>query len=276
MILATLLACARAPEPGNPEFNDAIHQAFVGFDDPEVELAFALRELERNIDANIDPTAKSSNDRALAPDPLTADDIANLEHPSRDPEACIPVALVGLSAFPPEDAAAIQMLEDQTAVEPYSPNYFERSFLTGGDCWEDRGCDRMNTFNDLVKENFLMEVETAFLKDFRWVDMNLPDPADVPVGEEPTNPGEPRWAFVGRSWQTDSFDGKDGKSTLWQSYTIETWIPRDGGTLRLLALWSETDLGISISDDVVAGTTRAGIDDNYKAQEKWLEEHFGR
>ena len=47
MILATLLACARAPEPGNPEFNDAIHQAFVGFDDPEVELAFALRELER-------------------------------------------------------------------------------------------------------------------------------------------------------------------------------------------------------------------------------------
>ena len=49
-----------------------------------------------------------------------------------------------------------------------------------------------------------------------------------------------------------------------------------GGTLRFLTLWGETAFdGINPSEDTIAGTTRAGINDNLMAQEEWLDENVG-
>lgn len=273
VLTALLLACRRDSPAANPKFNDAIHQSFVGFRGPEADLAFALRAIEDEL-GKLDIDSRDILDRSVEPEPLSEEDVADLKHPARDPSAALPIAVAGASAFDPEDAVRIQMLPDQTPVEPYSPNKFDRTFLEGGDCWPDRSCDWLLTFNDLVKDNFIMEVPYEFKKDFRWVDLNLPDPADVPEGEEAVNDGSPRWAFLAQSWQEESFTGNGGDNTLLASYTVETWIPRPGGgTIRLQALWSETDLGVSASDDMIIGTARAGIDTNFQAQEKWLEEH---
>ena len=192
------------------------------------------------------------------------------------------------------------MNADQTPVEPYSPDYYLRTFLLGEDCFEANDCPRMETHNDLIKDNFLMTVPYWFYKDFRWVDLNLPDPEDVPEGETAENTGEPRWAVVARSWTTETFAGESENAFIHQSFTVEVWIPRDGqgfvrdgteqnaeggewtsdstggGTLRTLALWSETEfVGLSVSDETVAGTTRNGIDDNLDAQQAFLIETFG-
>lgn len=267
-------ACRKDSPPANPKFNDAIHQAFVGFRGPEADLAYALRALQGQLEA-LDLDASNPVDRSVTPEPISDADVADLEHPAdRDPADALPIAVAGRSAFGPDDAAVIQLLPDQTPVEPYSPDKFDRSFLEGGDCWVDRGCDWLLTFNDLVKKNLVMEVPYEFLKDFRWVDLNLPDPADVPEGEEAVNPGEPRWAFVAQSWQAESFAGDGGGTVLAQSFTVEVWLPRDdGGTTRMNALWSETELSVAVSDDAVVATTRGGIDRNFQAQEAWLEEH---
>jgi hypothetical protein len=272
LVLLALMGCAKAPPAGNPEFNDAVAYTLRTFDGEEVDLAYALRVLESNIYAGMDVEAESEQDRALTPERLTEEDVVAMEHPDRDPALALPVAVAARSPHPVESQRHVQMLTDHTPVEPYSPDYYQRTFLEGGDCWFDRACDRMNTFNDLVKKNALMEVPYEFYKDFRWIDMNLPDPEDVPEGEEPTNPGEERWAFVGRSWQEESFEGEGGDTALLQSFTIEVWIPREegDGTLRMLAVWSETDLGIDFTDDQVAGTTRKGIDDNFKAADEWI------
>lgn len=270
-----LAACHKAPPPGNPEFNDAIHQTFIAFDAPNVDLAFSMRALETAINGSMDVTSGNSNDRAMTPERLTDADVADLTHPDLPPGDALPVAVAGVSPYPPEAHQHIQMLADQTPVEPYSPDKYDRTFLAGEDCWIDIGCEELDTFNDLIKKNALMEVPYTFKKNFRWIDLNLPDPADVPAGEDPpTVSDHPRWSFVARSWQEVSGEGTGGHTAILQSYTVETWIPRetDGGTLRLLAVWSEADLGsLNPSDELVEGTTRVGIDNNFKAADDWLE-----
>lgn len=289
-----LTGCARKSPPANPEFSDAARFLFVSFDASEADVAFAMRSLEEQIYLSMDVESDNVNDRALLPEFLEAEDVASLDVGNVDLSAALPVSVAGLSAFGVDDQKRIQLLTDHTPVEPFSPEMYEREFLEGGDCWGTRDCPRMNTYNRLVKENALMTVDTEFFKDFRWVDLNLPDPDTVDGDAEPVNEGEPRWAYVGRSWTDQIWPGRSGNVELIQSYTIEVWIPRDGegfirdsssvnadegewtsdssggGVLRMLTLWAETDLGFAVGDDAVIGTTRNGIDRNFEAAEDWL------
>jgi hypothetical protein len=276
-LILVLLACHRAPPPANPEFTDAVKQTFVAFDAPNVEIAFAVRALETAITTSLDVASDNSLDRSFAPEDLTEADVAGLTRPDVPPEDALPVAVATLSPFPIADQQHVQLLADQTPVEPYSPNVYDRTFLEGEDCWLDHGCERLETFNVLVKENALMTIPYEFKKSFRWLDLNLPDPIAVPEDEEPpVVTSNPRWGYIGRSWQEESFSGEDGDTTLVQSYTIEVWLPFDEATtLRMLAVWSQTELGINMSDDMVAGTIRVGIDDNFEAGDDWLEENAG-
>ncbi len=279
-LVLLLLACHRAPPPANPEFTDAVKQTFVAFDAPNVEIAYAIRALEGVVtDGSLDLTSNNSLDRSFAPEDLTESDVTGFTHPDVPPEGALPVAVVGLSPFPLEDHQHIQLLADQTPVEPYSPNTYVRTFLDGDDCWIDHTCERLETSNSLVKENMLMTVPYDFMKTFRWIDLNLPDPADVPADTEaPTVSADPRWCYIARSWQEDSFIGDGGDTTLVQSYTIEVWYPHEetGGVMRALSVWSQTDLSINVSDDMIAGTIRIGVDDNFKAGDQWLEDNFGQ
>lgn len=291
-------ACARKSPQADPEFSDAIRFLFVSFDAADADVAFALRALETQIYLGMDVESNNVTDRALLPEFLRDGDVDALDVGNVDLSLALPVSVAGLSAFNIDQQATIQLLVDHTPVEPFSPEFFEREFLVGGDCWGDRSCGRMNTYNRLVKENALMTVDTEFFKDFRWVDLNLPDPSSVEDGEQPVNTGEPRWAYIGRSWSDQVWPGRNGNVFINQSYTIEVWLPRDGagfvrdsasvnvdggewsgdssggGVLRMLTLWAETDLGFGVSDDVVIGTTRGGIDDNFEAAEEWLQENI--
>jgi hypothetical protein len=298
----TLLAagCGKAPPAANPEFSDAAVYVFRAFDDNPEEVAYGIRALEEQIYLGMDVEARQARDRALTPEHLTEEDIAHLEHTGASLADALPVAVAGVSAYEIPAHALIPLLVDQRPVEPYSPTYFEREFLEETEeCWYELGCDVLLTWNDLIKENLLMTVPYHFYKDFRWVDLNLPDPADVPPGEEAVNEGESRWSFVARSWMTEPGEGENGNTHILQAYTIEVWVPRDGqgfvrdgteenlddgewtadstggGALRLLSLWSQTVFdGLNVSDDVVAAQTRTGIDNNFEAQEDWLDEHF--
>lgn len=298
LALGSTLGCKDAP-PANPEFDDAVAFAFSNFDADTDEVAYAVRALEEQVYLSMDVEASSAADRGLTLSPLTDEHVTGLEHPGRDLSRALPVAVAALS---PHDIALhpqVQLLEDHTVVEPYSPTFYERTFLDGESCWEQGSCERLSTFNDLIKENALMEVRYNFLKDFRWIDLNLPDPSTAPDGEVAVNEGEPRWAYIARSWTTEEFSGESDNTHLRQSFTVEMWLPRDGGgfvrdgseinadggewtadstgggTLRVLALWSETEFdGLDIGDDLVIRTTRAGIDKNFKAADDWLTEQI--
>lgn len=270
-ISAVLVGCARTSPRADPEFSDAARFLFRAFEAEEVDLAFAMRSLEAQIHAGMDVTSPQVTDRALLPELLEASDVEGLTLEAHDLTRALPVAVAGVSPFDLDLHPQIQLLADHTPVEPFSPNFYARSFTLGEDCWGDRACPRLETFNELTKENALMTIDVEFFKDFRWVDLNLPDPSSLGPDEPAVNPGDPRWAYVARSWQDRAFPGRGENTSIEQSYTIEVWLPRDGGgTLRMLALWAETDLGFAVSDDVVIGTTRSGIDRNFQAADDWL------
>lgn len=291
----SLIGCKKPLTPANPEFSDALVFAFMSLEGPSADMAYALRQLEEQTYANVDVLAEKTNDRALSPDRLTEDDIGSIPHPDRPLEDAIPVAVIDVSTYAPTDHQHIQMLTDQTPLEPYSPEYYIRTFVEGDACWVDQDCEWLRTWNDLTKENLLMTLDYQFGKDFRWIDLNLPDPSTLEEGEEAVNTGEERWAFVSRSWNEEEFSGRKENSHVHQSYTLDVWLPRDGGgylhesgttsgdwtadstgggTLRVTSLWAETSFdGVSFSDDAVAATMREGIQKNIIAAEDWLTEN---
>ena len=252
LLLACGLAmgCKKSPPPAPPAFSDALVHLFSSFDSDDEVLSEAVREVERQVYLGMDVEASSPTDRALEPARLTAGDVDHLEHPGRDVSAALPIAVAGVSPHGLGQHKILQLMADQTPIEPYSPNHYDRTFIEGEDCWADRVCDRLRTQNTLTKENFLMTVEYAFDKDFRWVDVQ-----DDGAG--------PRWTYVARSHNPASFEGENGKSFIHQSFSIEVWISRDGrgfirtasdtnvddgewtsdsqgsGILRMLSLWSE-------------------------------------
>jgi len=296
--LVVTSACRKAPPAADPEFSDALTYLFTSFESEPANLAFAMRNLEKQVYLGMDVDADKEQDRALQPEFLKEKDVKNLEHPNgRDIANALPVAVAGASIHNVDDHMALQLEVDHRPWEPGSPNDYERSFIEGDDCWGSRDCTELRTDNHLTKENLLMTVEYTFFKDFRWVDMNLPAPSDVPDGEEAVNDGKERWAYVGRSWTPKSFEGDSGKAWIHQSFTIEIWIPRDGegfvrkkgsknvddgewegdstggGVLRMLSLWTESEFkGINVSDDMVVGTVRKGIEDNFIAADAYLSE----
>ena len=295
LVLSLVCGCQASPA-ANPSFNDAIQFAFRDFETQEpARLAFALRQLEREVYLGVDVTASGNLDRSLSPAGLTEEDLAGLEHPDRDLALAVPIAVAKLSNHMVDSHRQLPLLPDQRVIEPGSPEFYERSYLDGSDaCWEERGCDFLRTSNELTKENALLTLTYTLPKDYRWVNMALPDPATELDPEEPAE--DPRWAYVARSWSTERAANEEDDRSIEQSYSFEIWLPRDGrglirdgseenadggewisdssggGTLRMMSLWAESYIGAEVSDELVAYATRGGIDDIFDAQETWLSE----
>lgn len=292
------LGCKASPR-ANPEFDDAARYLVRVFDSgTDAERAYGVRALEEQVYLNVDLEADSAVNRSVEPAQIEEEDVADLERPDRDLDRNMPVAVGVLSAYGPDDLARVVMLPDQTPVEPSSQGdqgEYARTFLEGEDCWQDQGCDVLRTLNLVTRSNALYTVTYDLWKDYRWVDLNLPDPAEVPEGEEAVNEGEPRWAIQVRSWMKESASSDGGTITIWQSFAIEIMVPRDcggfvrdgseenrddgdwttdscgGGAMRLQAMWSETEIGVS--DDVQLTATRTGMSDGMEAYDDWLDEH---
>lgn len=272
-MLLLLLAC-RPAAPTNPAFDEAASFALQSFDEEDgVNLAFAVRAIEADIAADID-LDDGLLDRSRTPqdlDALAAQSFPQV--PDRDPAACLGVSVAHLSPHGLDDHVRVQLLEDQTPIEPASKDKYDRIVLEGGDCFAERDCTFLRTENQLIKDNAVMTLDYTLWKDLRWVDLGLPDPADVPEGETPVSE-TPRWALVGRSWISEPAEATDGGASIMQSYSVEVWVPQDQGTTRMMALWSETVFeGDGFDEDLVAGTTRSGIQGIFDAGDDWVDEN---
>lgn len=292
VVVVALSACRKSPE-AERVFNNPIVGTFGLFEAEDAELAPMMRDLELQIYTNMEVDAKDVLKRSVEPGPLALEDVEGLkDRPDRDPSVALPIATAWASPYEIDAHAELPVLDDQRPLEPTSPDHFDRTFLEGKDCWVANDCRLLQTFQELTKVytgNIVPPIPYEFYKDFRWVDLNL--------GLEGATGS--RWAYVARSYDPGSFsDSKSGKNTIWQSYTIEAWFPRDGGgftwddaasgveplgddagdstvggTLRFLTLWTETELTLTDSDTMMAGTIRWGMDQNFKAHDKWLEEN---
>ncbi len=278
LALSLLGACFRPPPEAAEDVSDAVVGLWLAFDGEEEPLRLAMLRVEEQLYSTIDVETSSDKDRSFSMERLSWETTDHIDHPDRDPALALTAAVVAASAFSLDAHQDIQLLDDHTEVDAYSPDKYDRIFHEGEECWLDQGCDLLYTENDLIKKNALMEVPYVFFKDFRWIDLD-------PEGDEP------RWAYTGRSYQKETYEGESGKAVFWQSYTIEAWYPRDGlgplddastewtadstggGSTHLWAVWTEPDLGVDVSEETLAGTTRLGIAKNLDTTEEWLEDH---
>lgn len=249
-----LLAACEAPPEATSAFSDAARQAFATFDSAsDEELAEPVLSLLGRIDAEIDLSASSSEDRALSPEPLQLSDIEGLDHPDRDPALAIPVAVAYASSYPPASHREVLWLEDQSVVETTSPEY-ARSFVEGKDCFGD-GCGRMDTENLIKKEYLGLEVTYDLSKDYRWIELE---------------PGRP--AIVARAWMPERAAYSGDEVAIEQSYAMEFFAAEGAGSTRLMVLWAETT-GTGGDADTIAVVTRWGINDIFVAYDEWLDAH---
>lgn len=295
--LPLVLLCACAPPPAPLEFSDAAALVFREFqhEDPGW-VARGLRELEREVYLSMDVEQDSSIPRAVSPEPLSEEDVAGVEHPDVPLDRNVAVAVGALSKYDIDALAALPLLPDQLPFEPGSPDHYERTFVAGQDCWGDRGCEFLITSNSMTKDNAAISPITYTLpKEYRWVDMNLSEPTEG--GIPSSNDGDARWAIAARTWMNQRAANAAGDS-IEQSYTVEFWIPRDGGgfvrtdedvnvddgtwltdssgggTLRLMSVWSQSIvISISADDETVAAVTRGGIADIFETVEDWMDEN---
>jgi hypothetical protein len=69
-------------------------------------------------------------------------------------------------------------------------------------------------------------------------------------------------------------DGDDDKGRIEQSFAIELWTEQeDGTTLRLLVLWAETTFNPPQDEDLVAVSTRLGMDMLFNEHDEWISEN---
>lgn|GEM_PF-1313735 len=291
-----LLGGCKASPSANLEFGDAARLLMREFDTgSDADRAYGIRQLETQTYLNMDLEAGSAANRSVEPAQIVDEDVADLERPDRDLSLNMPVAVGVLSAYGPDDLARVIVLADQTPVEPSSPDLYQRELIEGGDCWPDRSCAALRTFNQVQRKNILYTIDYELWKDYRWVDLNLPDPALVPEGEVAVDEGDPRWAIQVRSWMKKSAFSDGDTIAIWQSFAIEIMVPRDcggfvrdgteqnldggdwsadscgDGSMRMQAMWSETE--ISVSDDVQLSATRTGMSDGMEAYDAWLDDH---
>jgi len=258
LLTALALAACDAPPEAPEELSDPSAYLFRNFESTEEgSLELGMGSLYEFLAGDIGDDGEGV---AYTVESLTADDVADVERPDRDPEDTQPVAVGVTSAFGPAKHAEVIILDDQTPVEPNSPDQYAREFTepTDPSCFPGNDCDLLRTMNDIVKNNAFMTVPYMMHKDYRWVE----------VGEA----GSGEWGILGRSWCEEEAIGEQGNNEILQSYSIDVFFPHDGGGIRYMALWSENTVP-GFSDEQIQGTIEYGINQVFDATEEYLEEN---
>ncbi len=253
-VIAWLAAgCGRPPEAPR-KLDDLSQYLYAEWDaeDPEV-LAAGLRNLRDFLDGvDLDGAVL---DRSWELSPLDRAIADEVDRPTdRDPADTLGVGVAGRSTWPPADHARLQTEPDQTPTEPSAAAY-ARTIVAPDDpdCFVRAACEVMDTENDVTRENLLMSVRGTLMKSFRWVEIE---------------PGQ--HAFISRSWIPESWIGDADKSRIWQSFSIDVWIPHGQGTWRYQTVWSESEVA-NASDAIKIGTVKSSTDNIFEAGDEAIE-----
>ncbi|HJN78027.1 MAG TPA: hypothetical protein QGF58_29205 [Myxococcota bacterium] len=193
----------------------------------------------------------------LSLDPLTEDDVADVEHPGRDFADLVSIGLPFGSSFEAEDHAGVLVLADQTPVEPDSPELYRRHFLSPTDpsCFPGRSCSSLTTWNEVVKESAIMRIPYAMGREFRWVELGTP--------------GSEQWAVLSRAWIEEEAWGEEGNTALLAMFSLELTWPVEGGSSRFVALWTESYVH-GVGPEIIAPAAITTIQNTYEAAEEYL------
>ncbi len=260
--LPLLLGACTAPPAAPTELDELSAFLFAHFepeDGEETVMPDGLGNL-RDFCADVDLSGGYA-DRSYTLEPLSEEDIEGIVHAERDLELQLPIALIAETPHTPFDHSNVMIMEDQTEVEPASANHYVRTFLdpTDPSGFPDQEHMVMRTNCNIYKENTFLSVPYDMHKDFRWFE----------VGE----PGSGEWAVMGRAWTEEAAHGDSGSVHIYQSYSIDVFLPVGSAGIRYMSLWTEVVIP-DVSDDIIAGTTKMGMSQMFDATDEYVTENF--
>jgi len=260
--LGVVTGCGQDPfVPPNPpaeieeihDVNAYLYRNFDTSEDDVLEPALAtLMELLAGFDLDAE-----YRQRCYSPDPLTAEDVADIDHPGRDVGDVLTAALVMASQFSPARNAEGVILEDQRPMEPASPELYDRTFVDPTDpgCFPGRACDRLDTDNHILRDYLVLSLLYDMPKHYRWVE----------VGEV----GSGEWAILARAWIGQEYETDGGAIQLNQSFTMDILLPHDRGALRYQVLWVEM-LVEGCTDEFILETAAMGMNEQFVYTEEFI------
>lgn len=197
-----------------------------------------------------------AGDRSFVVGGTTREEVADDVLHSLDPQETVGVGLFLKTTHSIEDYLVITAFEDQTPLEPSSPDIYTREFTLGDvDCFSSGDCETMEALNDIERRNFLYTLRYDLLKRWRWADSS-----------------DGRRALLARSTNLDSVDNGANISLL-QGYSIDLYLPDGDSCIRYQVAWQQTEIP-GIDDEDMIGAVANGIDDLLSFQDEWLGENL--
>jgi hypothetical protein len=245
LVGALVGGCAKPPAEAPKELGDLGLFLFKHFEDEDpAEMAAGLLNLRGQVqamDLSADP-----KDIAVTMPILEGDNLGGLSIPAGiDAELQVPIALAGESVHPIDKQPILALEPNQVCIESDTTVWAMRDFLSDTACFEDGSCDRLDTLQEVRKENFLAKVWFDQYKNYRWFELE---------DEE----GNVTRALVGRSWIAEQFPADGGNNSWDQLFHLDVSLEAGGKTLKWFSMWSSVTLG-GVGDDIYANLVIDGI-----------------
>lgn len=170
-----------------------------------------------------------------------------------DPLDQVVAGLAGRSAWPPADHAELALMTDQTPIESSSSETYDRTVNGDGSCFPTGDCARLDTTNEVHRDNILLDIWYETPKIFRWFDLS-----------------DGRQAIVATGWLEEPYTGDSGANTLEQFSVLDVRIPdADGGTTMYSVIWGAIDP--PLDETIARNTTVNGIDEAWTKTDAYLD-----
>jgi len=256
VIFGVIVGC-QAPEPAPTELSDLSRYLFREWANPNPEVMADGVENLADMLADVNLT-DGVMERSWTLRDIAIRDLHDVDwNRSRNPSDALGLGIAYASIWPVDDHSRMQTEADQLPAEP-SATHYARTFpeTTHPKCLVDASCPTLVTQSEITRKNILMTLDFELYKDIRWVATQRGD------------------ALAARSWIDRTWRGESGNTALHQSYSIDIWIPAGDGAWRYQTLWTESDVGLSTSDELVLATVTSAIDHAVHVQDEAIEALF--
>jgi hypothetical protein len=166
----------------------------------------------------------------------------------------LPVALAIRSAFPGSAHTELITLADQTVVEADSAESYAREVLSGGDCFLDGSCQRLEA-HDVIHRVSPPVLDLVYEQNKHYRHIPYGDDGDV--------------AVVSRSWVDQEYTNEDG-DFIDQWFGINVNVIDGDETIRYSALWGSSSVRNSFDDDTLVNLIANGIEEAFQNVETFL------
>ena len=248
LTLLTLLAC-EPPVEAPEELGDLLLFTFANFTAEEDDYLLATVDGFQDYLLGVDMEG-STDDRAVTPPFLTTEDLGGAVAPDgADADLQVNVAVSALSTATLAQTRTLIVDPNQVCISADSSVYYQRTFDTDADCFEDGSCDWLEVSNETRTETILADVWIDTQGEYRMVTTE-----------------DDQTVLFGRTWMPAQAVADDGSNSWDQRYTLDLWVPHPtntGETLRMTTMWSSVSIS-GVNEDLYLILVKGGLDEGFE------------